>query len=145
MCIPLIYDALNKRKCFSYGVLYNKMSKRPFTVYAWGKNDKGELSKGCHSNILAPTPVKRLGTSSLASVTSGGSHSVALDIDGRLYSSGCYLHNKLGLASCSTSTVPVFTKLPALSSKRITQVACGEYHTLCLSEDGSVCAGSLPM
>ena len=113
-------------------------SESQITTFAWGKNKEGELSQGYSKNVQLPSSIKRLKNKPLLMVASGGQHSSAIDIHGKLYSCGCYLHGKLGIEGLSTVTVPVFTPVQSLRDKRAKQVACGDYHTLCLLEDGSV-------
>ena len=100
------------------------------TTFAWGRNKEGELSQGSSGNVLAPTTIKRLKNKNLIMVASGGQHSAAIDVYGKLYVCGCYLHGKLGIEGLSTVTVPAFTPIKALDSKVVRQVACGDYHIL---------------
>lgn len=105
-------------------------------VYAWGKNNKGELSLGSHTNQSLPKPIKK--AKDFAVISSGGSHSAYISGSGKLYTCGCCLHSKLGLPGISTTTIPIFTYVSQFSDKKITHVACGEYHTLSLAEDRTV-------
>lgn len=52
--------------------------------------------------------------------------------------SGSTLHGKLGLDGVSKTNINKFQIVSALSKKKIKQVACGDYHTLALTEDGTV-------
>jgi alpha-tubulin suppressor-like RCC1 family protein len=107
-------------------------------TYAWGKNKDGELSMGLTKDVDRPRAVKGVKGKNLVMVTSGGQHSAAVDNSGRLYVCGSYLHGKLGIEDLSSVSVLVFTQVTYLRDKVITQVACGDYHTLCLADDGSV-------
>ncbi|CAG9327791.1 unnamed protein product [Blepharisma stoltei] len=108
------------------------------TTYAWGKNKDGELSQGSSKDVLLPTPCKGIKNKNLIMVISGGQHSAAIDSTGKLYTCGSYLHGKLGIEDLTTVSVLSFTPVTALKDKVVRQVACGDYHTLCLLEDGSV-------
>ena len=108
------------------------------TVYAWGKNKDGELSVGSNKDSYLPIPVKGIKGKSLIHVSSGGQHSAAIDSQGHLFICGSYLHGKLGIEDLTTVNLPAFTLVPSLKDKVVVQVACGDYHTLCLLEDGSV-------
>jgi RCC1 and BTB domain-containing protein len=63
--------------------------------------------------------------------------------NGEVYSCGSFLHGKLGLPSQGVINVSRFVKVKM--PVRVKQVACGDYHTLSLTEDGKVYAwgGSL--
>ena len=76
-------------------------------------------------------------------MSSGSHHTVVVTKTGDVYSCGSFLHGKLGLSSQGVINVSRFTKVKI--PVRVKQVACGDYHTLSLSEDGKVYAwgGSL--
>jgi alpha-tubulin suppressor-like RCC1 family protein len=45
---------------------------------------------------------------------------------------------KLGIEDLTSTAVLVFQPVPSLISRKVKQVACGDYHTLCLLQDGTV-------
>jgi alpha-tubulin suppressor-like RCC1 family protein len=51
---------------------------------------------------------------------------------------GSTLHGKLGLAGLNMMQITKFQPLTAFGSQKVKQVACGDYHTLCLTEEGEV-------
>lgn len=108
------------------------------TTYTWGKNKDGELGINSTKDVSLPRPCKSLGNRNIIHVSSGGQHSSAIDSTGRLSTCGSYLHGKLGIEDLSTVAVLVFTPVTSLKDRVVKQVACGDYHTLCLLEDGNV-------
>ena len=108
------------------------------TTFAWGKNKDGELSVGSNKDSYLPIPVKGVKNKSIVHVSSGGQHSSSIDNQGHLYICGSYLHGKLGIEDLTTISLQAFTLVPSLKDKVVIQVACGDYHTLCLVDDGSV-------
>ncbi len=110
-------------------------------VWAFGRNKDGELGLGNMKDALTPQSVS--GFESARSVSSGQHHTVVVTKMGDIYSCGSSLHGKLGLPSSGIINIQKFTqiKLPIKAK----QVACGDYHTLCLTEFGKVYAwgGSL--
>ena len=108
------------------------------TTYAWGKNKDGELSVGSNKDSYLPIPVKGVKNKSIVHVSSGGQHSSSIDNQGHLYICGSYLHGKLGIEDLTTISLQAFTLVPSLKDKVVIQVACGDYHTLCLIDDGTV-------
>lgn len=54
-----------------------------------------------------------------------------------LYLCGSTLHGKLGLEKL-VKHLTSFSIFPLSRERKVKQVACGDYHTLCLFEDGEV-------
>ncbi|OMJ65951.1 hypothetical protein SteCoe_37385 [Stentor coeruleus] len=108
------------------------------SAYAWGKNKDGELSVGTSKDVFLPHAVRGMKNKQIVYVASGGQHSACIDTEGQLYVCGSYLHGKLGIENLTTVSLVTFTLVKALQGKKVKQVACGDYHTLCLLEDGSV-------
>jgi alpha-tubulin suppressor-like RCC1 family protein len=50
-------------------------------------------------------------------VTSGGQHSAAIDINGRLYVCGSYLHGKLGIDDLASNVVLSLTPVTQLKNQ----------------------------
>ena len=115
----------------------SRISNEP-TTFAWGKNKDGELSVGSNKDSYLPIPAKGVKNKNIVHVSSGGQHSACIDNQGRLYICGSYLHGKLGIEDLTTISLQAFTLVPSLKDYIVIQVACGDYHTLCLLEDGSV-------
>jgi len=107
-------------------------------VYAWGKNKDGELSVGNNKNCLAPTPVRNVKDKMVAYIASGGQHSSMITSDGLMTIVGSSLHNKLGLEDLHLTYINSFQIVPFLQNHVVKQVACGEFHTLCLLDSGVV-------
>ena len=86
--------------------------------------------------------VANLKTSAVAKwISSGSHHSGIVTKAGELYVSGSQLHGKLGIQTQNGMHVTRFNLVQgALSGLKIKQVACGDYHTLCLTNDGQVFA-----
>jgi alpha-tubulin suppressor-like RCC1 family protein len=58
--------------------------------------------------------------------------------DGTLVVSGSSLHGKLGIEGLNKTNINKFLVVPIFMKKKVRQVACGDYHTLCLLEDCTV-------
>lgn len=107
-------------------------------VYAWGKNKKGELSLGSHTETIStPQPVKCIATLEVTQLSSSGHHSALVTASGSLFLCGSGLHGKLGVETQHPNVLR-FTRLQLQEDFRVKQVACGDYHTLCLLQDGRV-------
>lgn len=128
-------------------------------VWAWGAGGDGQLGNGLFANSTAPvlvlstiingngtdfllgtadTPVKR-------AVAAGGSHSLALDKDGKVYAWGRNQYGQLGQTTVTAPANPtVVTGLPFSSAVpiglHITQIAAGGSYSLALDSAGNVWA-----
>jgi len=109
-------------------------------VWCFGKNKDGELGLKHTRNSRLPEQVKSLKDKVIVHASSGGGHSALVDSDGKLYVSGSALHGKLGLEKINKVSISTFTLFPQSNKKAVLQVECGDYHTICLFEDGRVCS-----
>lgn len=76
--------------------------------------------------------VKALEDHVITKVCCGSSHSVAINEWGNVYTWGSNSFSQLGQEGCdSGEIVPKLVK--ALGTKQIVQIACGEYHTIALT------------
>ena len=109
-------------------------------LYCWGKNKEGELSLGHTKSISKPRTPKLSSHLFPVSISCGGSHTGLVSADGSLHLTGSSLHSKLGFESLDQTCLVKFRRLDELSDLKVKQVACGDYHTLCLLESGKLYA-----
>ena len=103
------------------------------TVWAWGRNEDGQLGDG--STTISLTPVRVAGLGGITAISAGGSHSLAFrESDGKVWAWGSNSSRQLGLPSTTTfSATPVEVGgLAAIASV----VACGQ-HNLALDSSGA--------
>jgi hypothetical protein len=83
-----------------------------------------------------PERVKGLPTKQhkIVYISSGAKHTGAVTDDGTLYMCGSNLHDKLGLEGITVGSKKTFKPVMLLTGIKIAKVACGDYHTMCLSE-----------
>ena len=81
-------------KAVSGGEDHSLALKSDGTLYAWGKNDRGQLGIGSTNNENAPQQVGN--GSDWEAIAAGGGHSLALKSDGTLYSWGANSIGQLG-------------------------------------------------
>lgn len=114
-------------------------------AYSWGRNNHGQLGDGTkehqpypvafdeETNVLANTPLQK--------ISNTGSFTLALDMDGKLWTWG---HNNRGQMGDGTNTnspfpVPVDTS-GVLADKYIVDIFTGHYHAVALDSDGEAYA-----
>ncbi|GMF24609.1 unnamed protein product [Phytophthora fragariaefolia] len=106
-------------------------------VVAFGKNDHGQLGLDSTSEpVLQPTRLAApLDRAVVPQLSCGYHHTAVVTEDGAVYTFGRNDYGQLGLGHKMHMGRPAVQSLVRM---RITQVACGCYHTLALSDDGKV-------
>ncbi|GAB2299956.1 hypothetical protein Dimus_034001 [Dionaea muscipula] len=115
-------------------------------VYGWGRGEHGRLGFGDDkSSKMVPQKVQLLSEEYIVQVSCGGTHSVALTRDGRIFSFGRGDHGRLGYGRKQTTGQPIEVPIDILPPKgvggdggegqwRAKLVACGGRHTLAIVE-----------
>jgi alpha-tubulin suppressor-like RCC1 family protein len=109
-------------------------------VYAWGRNNFGQLGNNTTTNQALPTRVVLPNASGWKSVAAGSAQAMVLSVDGQLYSWGLGLYGALGYGI--TNTVQPFGGLvpkPATVSAW-KALALGGLASLALAPDGTLYA-----
>ncbi|MDT7512913.1 InlB B-repeat-containing protein [Bifidobacterium sp. H1HS10N] len=127
-------------------------------VYAWGRNDNGQLGDGTTTYRYAPVRVKTPDRSTYPDlpadftylqVSAGGDHSLALGSDGNAWAWGCNWYGNLGNNTASgysdANPVPKRVRDPASptdASKGLqaVQVSGGYHYSLAVGSDGNAWA-----
>jgi len=92
------------------GCFHTLAIKTDGSLWAWGKNDIGQLGLGDNTNREAPV---RIGTeSNWKEVIAGCFHSLALKTDGSLWAWGDNWNGQLGLGDTTNRSNPVEIPMP---------------------------------
>ncbi|CAB3379992.1 Hypothetical predicted protein [Cloeon dipterum] len=84
------------------------------SVYAWGKNDNGQLGLGTKKDTWIPTKIERnLGTKRVVQVACSSWHTLVLTSDKEVFSFGWNKYGQLGLGHSDDQTVPIKLDFPA--------------------------------
>ncbi len=113
---------------------YTEALKTDGTLWAWARNDSGELGLGNTIWRFAPTEVGRV--QNWAAVSCGASHTLAVKKDGTLWAWGANQDGQLGLGDTSNRDSP--TEIGSASDWAA--VSCGASHTLAVKKDGTLWA-----
>ena len=114
------------------------------TVYAWGRNNSGQLGKNDATDAHIPAAVQTLGTPMTGKVivqlAAGNSQSMALASDGTVYTWGWNQYGQLGNGTTTNSRIPVavVTTGTPMTGKVIVQLAAGNSQSMALASDGTV-------
>lgn len=121
-------------------------------VYTMGLGEGGVLGHGNVLSVMYPKVIQSLKNIKIKQISCGGYHTTALDKDGHLYVWGRGEGGQLGLdpeqlrktmSELKIDSSEVFIHMPQrlfgeLGKKKIALVACGEAHTLALTEQNEV-------
>ena len=106
------------------------------SVWAWGRNDRGQLGDGTANDSEVPVPVSGM-TSGVKGIADGADFSLAMKNDGSVWGWGNNFSGQLGNAISETFNTPTLVKGLRTDVKAI---AAGEGHSLALLTNGSVLA-----
>ena len=109
-------------------------------VSAWGENEYVQLGVGDKEKRVVPTLVTGLlKTKTVVQVTAGAAHTACLTADGLVFVCGYAGSGQLGVGDTENRVVPTLVR-GELEGRKVLQVAARGYHTMCVTEDGSVFA-----
>jgi alpha-tubulin suppressor-like RCC1 family protein len=109
-------------------------SKSNGTLWAWGRNDKGQLGDG--SSVNSNVPVQVGTANDWASISAGNEHSIALKSNGTIWSWGDNSSGQLGDGTVVASNIPVQTG----SGRNWVSIAAGGGFSLALQDNGTLWA-----
>ena len=111
-------------------------------VYAWGRNEEGQLGLGDSEDKMVPSLVQELTGHNIVEIATGKSHSLFLTSEGKVLACGSNEKGQLGQGK-KTSKLET-PKLIAHEGADIVSVACGAEFSVILDKDGKVWTFGLP-
>jgi alpha-tubulin suppressor-like RCC1 family protein len=112
------------------------------TLYTWGYNLYGQLGNGTTTDASTPTPVPGFPPpgSRIASIATGGFHTMALLDDGSLYAWGWNFFGQIADATWEPRATPTLIRDFPPAGTAITAIAAGAAHAAALLDDGTLFA-----
>jgi uncharacterized repeat protein (TIGR02543 family) len=113
-------------------------------MYTWGANWYGQLGDGTANSRTTPTLINVPSLQSgetIAQVTAGDSHSLAVTTQGRVYAWGANWYGQLGDGTANSRTTPTLINVPNLQSgETIAHISAGSIHSLAVTSQGRMYA-----
>ena len=103
-------------------------------LWAWGRNNYGQLGDGSTTDRYSPVQIKS--DTTFKSVAAGTYHSLAIDTAGNLWAWGYNGYGQLGDGSTTNRTSPVQIK----SGTMFKSVSAGKFHSLAIDTAGNLWA-----
>jgi len=135
---PTQVQALTNVIAISAGRSHTVALRSDGTVWAWGCNEYGQLGDGTTGGEGETrfTPVQVQALTDVTAISAGGSHTVALQNDGTVWTLGRNEHGQLGDGTTINRYAPV--RVHILTN--VTAVSAGSWDTVALRNDGAVWA-----
>ncbi|HRU45471.1 MAG TPA: chromosome condensation regulator RCC1, partial [Spirochaetota bacterium] len=106
------------------------------SLWAWGRNNSGQLGDGTTENRSSPVQIGG-GSTDWASVSCGGSHTVAIKSNGTLWAWGYNYYGQLGDGTTANKSSPVQI---GGGSTDWASVSCGNDHTVAIKSNKTLWA-----
>jgi alpha-tubulin suppressor-like RCC1 family protein len=137
---PTLIPNINNIMQISAGGYYSLLLNKNGEVYSFGKEARGKLGLGDCENQIVPTliPIEYFNNSPIVQVSAGVCHSLALTIDGNVYSFGYGGHGGLGLGDINDRNVPILIPANYFNNQRVSHVSTEQFHSLILTENGQL-------
>jgi alpha-tubulin suppressor-like RCC1 family protein len=132
--LPVTVSGLMNVSQVSAGWKHSLALKTDGTVWAWGRNDRGEVGTGMTTTKGITLPVQVTGLNSMTAVSGGDCHSISLKSDGTVWSWGCNDRGQLGDGTWVDKSTPV--RVNGLTN--VIFVTARDYHNAAIKSDGSV-------
>lgn len=108
-------------------------------LLVFGANSSGQLGIGNREVQWRPVPVRLPGATLAIQASCGGSHTLVVGHDGRVYGAGGNSHGQLGLKDASDRvSFTVAVRRREVGGSAIRSVSCGFAHSLLLTRAGAV-------
>ncbi|MCL1864681.1 MAG: hypothetical protein FWF73_02595 [Spirochaetes bacterium] len=133
--IPIQIEIKDKWKAVSAGYNYTAAIKENGTLWAWGRNNYGQLGNGSTTDSYTPVIVGTNTDNWIAVSTRGYYYAVAIKTDGSLWAWGNNDGGQLGDGTTTNRLTPA-----KIGSDTWTTVSAGYYYAVAIKTDGSLWA-----
>jgi alpha-tubulin suppressor-like RCC1 family protein len=127
---------LTNWKQVATGSQFSCAIKTDGTLWAWGRNEYGQLGLGNLTNYSSPKQIGALTTWAKISCALGGWHAIAIKTDGTMWSWGRNEYGQLGTGNVTYFSSPV--QIGALTTWA--KISCGGNFSIAIKTDGTAWA-----
>ena len=103
-------------------------------IWSWGDNSSGQLGNNSTTSSLIPQKIQIENQISFKSIAAGCKHSLALDIEGNIWSWGDNSSGQLGNKTYTNSLIPQKIQ----TEVKFKEISVGLYHNMALDEKGNI-------
>jgi alpha-tubulin suppressor-like RCC1 family protein len=133
--MPNFYNYTESGQVYSFDDVFVPVDAfRQGNLWAWGRNDQGQLGINDANNRCTPVTTTT-GGANWKQVACAFRHSAAIKTDGTLWTWGKNDYGQLGVNAAGNKTTPVTTFAGGTNWK---QVACNGYFTSAIKTDGTL-------
>ncbi|EKX48320.1 hypothetical protein GUITHDRAFT_162457 [Guillardia theta CCMP2712] len=137
--VPAVVKALsNHRVCgVACGYYHTAVVTDVGLVMCWGKGNSGQLGQGDWTSSLLPRTVSTLYNEKIRQIACGMAHTLALSVNGEIYSWGAGADGQLGVGKHQEETADVATpqKVRVDEEEKFEFIACGSRHCMAITDD----------
>ena len=105
-------------------------------LWSWGKNEYGQLGNNSPNEEGEENPfnISQIWSNKFIQISAGDSHSIAIDVEGKLWTWGYNYYGQLGNGTKRNSARPINIKNGTI----FTGVFAGDYHNIAKDNDGNL-------
>jgi hypothetical protein len=137
---PTLVSNINNIMQISAGGYYSLLLNKNGEIYSFGSNYCGKAGHGTSTSQVVPTliPTNYFNNSPIVQISAGFCHSLALTIDGNVYSFGYGGHGRLGLGDYNDRDRPTLIPAAYFNNIPVSYVSAGRYYSIILTENGQL-------
>ncbi len=112
-------------------------------VYSWGQNAQGQIGDGTTNARRTPAVVTSgvMAGKTITQISAGYYHSIVIGSTGAIYGWGSDNYGQTGSGTTTTTprSTPIAATAGCVAGKTFTKLATGQYFTLALASNGTLC------
>lgn len=108
-------------------------------IYTWGPGSYYRLGHGDDTDLYLPKEIEVLKKKQIQMIACAAFHNLCCNLQGEVFSWGSSKDGRLGLLDLKdTSQITTPRQITRLEGSKVTQVACSDSHSLCITANGEV-------
>jgi alpha-tubulin suppressor-like RCC1 family protein len=131
--LPVLLETIDNVIQIEAGLYMSVALKSDGTVWAWGRNDSGNLGNASYENSSVPVQVQ--GLNNVVQIGAGPWHVFALTTGGELYGWG---QNNFAVLGLGSNFPPTYNTPQLVNIADVMKIDAGYNHSIALKEDGTV-------